>query len=111
MNTIYIIRTSLGYSQEYVASKLKVSQQSYSHLEKNPFKITVERLHQLSEVFQIEAKELLPSLTKKIIRDYSDIKKHFPDLFFQKSQYENQIKELKEEVVFLKNIISSLSKA
>lgn len=110
MNIIYIIRASLGYSQEYVASRLKVSQQSYSHLERNPLKITLERLYQLSEVFQIEAKELLPSLTKNIKRDTLYNKKEIPDLLFQKEQYENQIKDLKEEVLFLKNIISSLSK-
>jgi transcriptional regulator with XRE-family HTH domain len=48
------IRNSLGFSQGYVAKKLKVSQQAYSQMENAPEKVTIERLKEICEVFNVD---------------------------------------------------------
>ena len=48
------VRNSLGFSQGYVAKKLKVSQQAYSQMENAPEKITIERLSDICEVFNVD---------------------------------------------------------
>lgn len=52
-------REGLGYSQEYVADLMKISQQMYSKIEKYPEKTSVERLKQLALIFQIHVGFLL----------------------------------------------------
>jgi transcriptional regulator with XRE-family HTH domain len=47
------IRMALGYSQEYVAKKMHLSQQSYSQLERHPEEASLKRLKSLAEVLQV----------------------------------------------------------
>ncbi|TSJ39552.1 helix-turn-helix transcriptional regulator [Mucilaginibacter corticis] len=47
---IRLRRENLHYSQEYVASKLKLTQHAYSKIECGVTKITLERLVQISDV-------------------------------------------------------------
>lgn len=59
---IGIIRTrreSLNYSQEYLAAKLCISQKTYSKLELQHNKLTVERLLQICDVLEVDIKDLL----------------------------------------------------
>lgn len=56
---IRIIRESRGYSQEFIASKLHVSQQAYSKMEKQPEKMTLQRLCDLCRVFGVNLVALL----------------------------------------------------
>ena len=107
MNLLVVIRTSLGFSQEYVASRLNISQQNYSQLEKKPEKLTIQRLEQLAQIFNVDVSQLLPSKKENIPLENIDFKKLFPDIYLQKDAYENQINELKEEIEFLKNIVRS----
>ena len=51
--TIRLIRESKGYSQEFVASKLYITQQAYSRLEKNPESMTLQRLRDLAKVLNV----------------------------------------------------------
>lgn len=53
------IRVALGYSQEFVAKKLHMSQQTYSQLERNPEETSLKRLKQLAEVLQVSLLALL----------------------------------------------------
>lgn len=53
IETIRLIRESKGYSQEFVASKLYITQQAYSRLEKNPESITLQRLRDLAKVLNV----------------------------------------------------------
>lgn len=52
-NRIKIMREAQGFSQEYVASKLNLSQQAYSNLEKNPDNVSVKRIKELSEILSV----------------------------------------------------------
>ena len=59
INKVRMLREGIGYSQEYVANKLEISQQAYSKLEKNPDSATLERLKQLSEVLGVSINSIV----------------------------------------------------
>jgi transcriptional regulator with XRE-family HTH domain len=56
------IRKEKGYSHEYMAHQLGISQAAYSKLEKNETKLTVERLYKLAEILEVTVGELLEIL-------------------------------------------------
>jgi transcriptional regulator with XRE-family HTH domain len=47
-------RTTKGYSQEYVATKLGMSQNAYSKLEMGKTSLKLKRLSQLADILEIE---------------------------------------------------------
>ena len=59
INKVRMLREGIGFSQEYVANKLEISQQAYSKLEKNPNTATLERLRQLSEVLGVSINSIV----------------------------------------------------
>ncbi|MCG9880651.1 MAG: helix-turn-helix domain-containing protein [Bacteroidia bacterium] len=59
LNNIRIIRESKGFSQEYVAKKLNITQQAYSSMEKNPDMMTLKRLKNLCKILDINLSTLL----------------------------------------------------
>lgn len=48
-----------GYSQEYMAEFLNVSQKTYSHLENEKIKIHLCRLSKIAEVFDVSLAEII----------------------------------------------------
>lgn len=59
LNKVRMLREGIGYSQEYVAKKLNITQQAYSKIEKNPNNATLERLRQLSEVLGVKINSIV----------------------------------------------------
>lgn len=56
---IRTLRYVRGYSQEYIASKMGITQQAYSNMEKSPGKMNLERVTILCELLDIEISVLL----------------------------------------------------
>ncbi|OJW15790.1 helix-turn-helix transcriptional regulator [Mucilaginibacter sp. 44-25] len=52
-------RETLNYTQEYLAAKLKISQNAYSKIELGYTKITVERLFQIAEILETNLADLI----------------------------------------------------
>jgi transcriptional regulator with XRE-family HTH domain len=53
------IRKEKGYSHDFIAHELEISQAAYSKLEKNETKLTVERLYKLAEILEVTIGDLL----------------------------------------------------
>jgi transcriptional regulator with XRE-family HTH domain len=51
------IRKLQGFSQEYVASKLNISQKSYSKIECGETKVTLKKLIEICKVLEIDVKK------------------------------------------------------
>ena len=49
-----------GYSQEYMAFRLDISQNAYSKLERGETKLTVRRFYEIAEILEISIDNLLP---------------------------------------------------
>ncbi|MBS9525656.1 helix-turn-helix transcriptional regulator [Litoribacter alkaliphilus] len=54
-----ILRESRDYSQEYVANILDMNQKTYSNLESGKTKLTLERINQLAEFYQVKPEYFL----------------------------------------------------
>lgn len=59
VRNIRIIRERKGYTQDYLAAKLEISQNAYSKIELGQISLTVERLFKIAMVLEMEAIELL----------------------------------------------------
>lgn len=53
------IREYRDYTQDYLAAKLKISQNAYSKIELGYSKLTVERLFQIAEILEVEILNIL----------------------------------------------------
>ncbi len=56
---VFLIRKHLGYSQEYMAIQLNVSQATYNRMERNIKNIKLEQLEQICEILGVEMPLLL----------------------------------------------------
>lgn len=108
-NRIKIMRESQGYSQEYVATKLNLSQQAYSNLEKNPDNVSIKRIKELAEILSVP-------LTSIIGEEDTYIQQNFQQQGGQASTvmnvqnnehvkeiYERYVIDLKEEIQQLRS--------
>jgi len=111
-NRVRTIRESQGYSQEYVAAKLELTQQAYSRIEKNPESANLKRLRQLSEVLGV-------SLVSLIGEDDTYIQQNFQQqggnastvmyvtqpTEFERTAYENHLNDLRSQIDLLQKLI------
>jgi transcriptional regulator with XRE-family HTH domain len=80
------LRESKNYTQDYLASKIGMSQNAYSKMETGGSKITVERLEKIAEVLDIPIDELLTEEQKVFNFDNNDIAIGY----IEHLQYENK---------------------
>jgi transcriptional regulator with XRE-family HTH domain len=56
---IRIVRFSKGYSQDYMARQLHISQRAYSKIECGHTNLSVDRLKAIAKVLEVDVKELI----------------------------------------------------
>lgn len=110
-NKIRKIRELKGFTQDYMASQLDISQRAYSKLEKEEIKLDWQRIERISHILEIDPIDLV-SFDDNLVFNNSPqsrknntntINNHFPEEL--KQSYKDHIKHLEEEVVFLRSII------
>jgi transcriptional regulator with XRE-family HTH domain len=111
------IRKLKGFSQEYVADKLKISQNSYSKIERGETKVTSRKLSEICEALEIDTKilqnfdplqefrhlaktEEIPGWFSKIFNTLDNVTKLYEDLILEKDA---RIKQLEDVNIILKN--------
>ena len=113
--TIRLIRESKGYSQEFVATRLNLTQQSYSRLEKNPERITLSRLRDLAKILDVSLLTLLGEENMYFMqntnppREDSDEKLVLNQANIPSDQNE-LFKGMQNEIVFLRELLLRLQK-
>ncbi len=110
MNTFSKIkkhRELKNYTQEYMADRLNISQNTYSKIETGGIKLTVDRLKQISEILETPIEELLSADSNIYNFNNSHIDKFYG--YIETLQEDN--KELTMTTVnFLQNHILHLQK-
>jgi transcriptional regulator with XRE-family HTH domain len=114
-STIRMLRESKGYSQEYVANKMGLTQQAYSSMEQNPDKITLKRLHELSTMLQVKIVALIGEDDSFLMQNLNQHKNQPGNQLNSKSStipaekelYERYIAELREEIQFLRELLKA----
>ncbi|TDS56557.1 helix-turn-helix domain-containing protein [Myroides indicus] len=108
------LRNKRGFSQEYLADCLNISQATLSNLESGKTTPDFNILQKLCEIFEIEVSELFDNKNNVVVYNEEfdnksigyvkgDIIFQLPDKLIQ--QYEERIKELKETIEQLKEIV------
>ena len=65
------IREYRDYTQDYLAAKLKISQNAYSKIELGYSKLTIERMFQISAILDIDVTQLLTLDHAELIKSIS----------------------------------------
>ncbi|MEX0813080.1 MAG: helix-turn-helix transcriptional regulator [Chitinophagales bacterium] len=105
------IRELKGYSQEYMASKLGISQRAYSKLERDEIKLNWDKITEISQIFEIDPLDLVSFDDNLIFHNCTNAGKfkkftnynQIPEKLIE--QYEKRISSLEEEVVFLRKLV------
>ncbi|MGY0425983.1 MAG: helix-turn-helix domain-containing protein [Polaribacter sp.] len=100
------VRKVKGFSQEYMAISLGITQNSYSKLENQKTKLSLELINKISEILEIDFIDLI-SFDENSIFDKNN---NMLDNNFSKELkelYEDQIIHLKEEIIFLQKQLSN----
>ncbi len=89
-----MIRTEKSLKQEEVARKLGMAQSNYARLEKGLTQVTVERLEQLAEVFEMSTSAILSYEVGQQVPTREDIEYYIN----QCKKFEKQIESLKKQL-------------
>jgi transcriptional regulator with XRE-family HTH domain len=114
INKVRMLREGIGFSQEYVANKLEISQQAYSKLEKNPNTATLERLRQLSEVLGVSINSIVGDEDMFIQQNFQQQGGNASTVMYmtgladrERTALLQQIQQLENQVALLTKIIES----
>lgn len=114
--TIRKIREKKGFSQEYMASVLDISQASYARLENEETKITIERLQKIAEILETNIIDFF-NTDRYIIHNqnydnaYGNAYVHNLTIDNKETtqkliaSYEERLKEKDEQILFLKSLL------
>lgn len=100
------IRELKGFTQEYLADQLGISQRAYSKLERDETKLDWDKITRIAEVFEIEPLDMVSFDDNLIFNNCNQsgkanhIYNQIPEKLIE--QYEGRIIELQEEVKFLR---------
>ena len=106
------IRAIKGYSQEYMAELMKMSQAAYSDIENNKTKINLERVQEIAKIFEIDASELISFDDNQVFNNtfyeeskgFFNVQKIISENFDnERKVYQDLIKNLKEEILYLRS--------
>ncbi len=111
-NRIKVLRESLGYSQEYVASQLNITQQALSRIEQNPENATLNRLKELSLILGVSLTSIIGEEDTYILQNFQQQGGQASTVMYitgisenERKSYENHIKDLKEQLFLLSDLL------
>ncbi len=93
INKIRDIRKDIGYSHEYMANLLDISQVAYSKIEKNETKLTVERLFKIAEILEVKVGEILDI---QPTNQFNQINRESSTGYLQHQEIQNMYQDNKE---------------
>ena len=96
---IRAVRTTKGYVQSDVAKELGISQRAYSKIELGQTKLNWEYMNQIADILDVSIWELIGETKKS---GEQSPRKNIELLDELINKYEKEIKDLKEEIVVLK---------
>ena len=98
------LREQKNYTQEYLAEKLGISQNTYSRLETGQTKVSIEKLKEIAQVLEVPLWELLEEKATFYFHNNQEIKGYIQNLYeYQKDLQDQVITTLKEEIAYLRS--------
>jgi transcriptional regulator with XRE-family HTH domain len=112
------LREQKGYSQEFVASKLDITQASYARIESEEIKVSVDKLQKIAEVLEADISTFFDparlSIQSQTNHDSSHGNGYIENIRFENQEVnkkliqslEDEIKHLKTEIEFLRAMVN-----
>ena len=97
-------RQKRGFSQDYMADLLHITQSSYNNLESGKSSITIERLMHISEILDLDIREMITTGFQLKEESSTPTTLLLPAT---KEAYDKLIIEMQGEIQFLRNLIKS----
>ena len=107
------VRVLKGYSQEFMATKLEISQAAYSKIEQNK-NLNFERVFDVSKVLEIDPMDLLNFDDSHVFNNHDQKGGNACSVLIQsfseneKALYQDRINHLENEILFLRNQLESM---
>ena len=107
------IRELKGYSQEFLASELEISQRQLSRIENNESDISVSKLENISKILEVSLNQILGFDERFIFQHCENAygANHQNNYAFsekEREQYEKRISHLEEEITYLREQLNSI---
>ena len=109
------IRIERKLKQEEVADLLSISQRAYSKIENDEVQLKIDRLQQIADILQVDAKKLLPENSSQHFENVTHSQIGY-DFIINNTEakvsnlYEKIIKKQEEEINYLKGIVEIFKK-
>lgn len=106
------IRKLKGFSQDYLADQLNISQVTYSQIENNKTKLNLDRLEDICAILDVTLEDLLSFDEKQIFNNsfkdsssgFFNVQKVITESFDNERKiYNDKIQFLKDEIRYLRN--------
>jgi transcriptional regulator with XRE-family HTH domain len=104
------VRELKGFTQDFMAGKLEMSQRAYSKIENNDIKLDWGRIEDISKILNIEPTDLVSFDDSLVFNNCTQSGKfqvfnnNFPDEL--KKSYEDRVNHLEKEVLFLRGLLA-----
>lgn len=112
-------REQKGYSQEFIASQLDITQASYARIESQEIKLSIDRLQKIADILDVNILSLLDSSSISI-QNYTNQEGAYGNGYVENlhvenkettkkliQTFENEIEHLKKEIEFLRSIVKT----
>lgn len=113
---IRMVRESRQLSQEYVAGRMKISQQAYSRLEQDGENVSLKRLKQLAEALEVPLQTLIGDDDLYIQQNYNQQGGNAGSVLYiqgladtERLAYENHIADLRRQIALLESLLAKTS--
>jgi transcriptional regulator with XRE-family HTH domain len=110
---IRMVRESRQLSQEYVAGRMKISQQAYSRLEQDGENVSLKRLKQLAEALEVPLQSLIGDDDLYIQQNYNQQGGNAGSVLYiqgladtERLAYENHIADLRRQIKLLESLLA-----
>jgi transcriptional regulator with XRE-family HTH domain len=99
------IREMKGFSQEYIASALKITQNAYSKMERGETKISEQRLQDIAKILEVP-KESIEGFSDKIFVNVVNNKENSGNIKIETTEtllkhYEKEVERFTQRIAFL----------
>jgi|TARA_B110000902_G_C13972701_1_gene461779 transcriptional regulator with XRE-family HTH domain len=107
------IRDLKGFSQEYMAEKLNISQAAYSKLEKNQ-NMNFNKLEEVAKILELDSMDVLNFEDSHVFNNHDQQGGNTCSVLIQsfseneRVQFNERIKHLENEILFLRNQLESV---
>lgn len=108
------IRELKGFSQEFMALKLEMSQRQFSRIENDETDLSLSKLERISEVLEVTPNQLLGFDEKFIFQNcenaFGTYQNYYAFSDKEREQYSSKIDHLENEILFLRTQLETIIK-